>query len=133
MSGVWVFEKNGVARLISNPTRESFEHKHTPHSSGTPTAPGARPRQLLFLPTNQVITSHSQLQHTLAQLGWTRYHNSDNPHLIQFHRSQNSTHLISLPKTFSDIKHFHMYDIVIKNPSFFQVRNPMSSVSKHQP
>ncbi|KAE9587919.1 hypothetical protein Lal_00003123 [Lupinus albus] len=133
MSGVWVFEKNGVARLISNPTRESFEHKHTsPHSSSTPTAPGARPKQLLYLPTNQVITSHSQLQHILSQLGWTRYHNSHNPHLIQFHRSDHSPHLISLPKTFSHIKHFHMYDIVIKNPSFFQVRHP-TTLSKYQP
>ncbi|XP_061340657.1 flowering-promoting factor 1-like [Gastrolobium bilobum] len=124
MSGVWVFDKKGVARLITNPTRESFEQKHPPHPGGTATAPGARPRVLIYLPTNQVIRSYTELEHRLTELGWTRYRNSPPSDLIQFHRSDTSTHLISLPKNFANFKHFHMYDIVVKNRSFFQVRDP---------
>lgn len=126
MSGVWVFDKNGVVRLITNPTKESFEQKDQPAGIGTATAPGARPRVLVYLPSNQVIRSHSELEHRLVQLGWTRYYNSDSPHLIQFHRSDTSTDLLSLPKNFASFKHFHMYDIVIKNRSFFQVCDPTS-------
>ncbi|XP_028757149.1 flowering-promoting factor 1-like [Neltuma alba] len=127
MSGVWVFDKKGVARLISNPTRESFELKEPPHAgAGTATAPGARPRVLVYLPTNDVIRSFSELEQRLLELGWTRYHNSKNrsPHLVQFHRSHSSPHLISLPSNFRNLKHFHLYDIVVKNPCFFQVRDP---------
>ncbi|KAK7261481.1 hypothetical protein RIF29_27794 [Crotalaria pallida] len=128
MSGVWVFDKNGVARLITNPTRESFEQKEPPYpGTGTATAPGARPRELVYLPSNQVIRSYTELEHRLTELGWTRYPNSDRPDLIQFHRSHNSAHLISLPKSFANFKHFHMYDIVIKNRPFFQVRDPTTS------
>lgn len=136
MSGVWVFDKKGVARLISNPTRESFELKTEQTQQGTATAPGARPRLLVYLPTNQVIHSFSQLEQILIQLGWTRYTNSLNqppppPDLIQFHRSDTSTHyLLSLPKNFSSFKHFHMYDIVIQNRSFFQVRDPTSTMHR---
>ncbi|XP_050204131.1 flowering-promoting factor 1-like protein 1 [Mercurialis annua] len=123
MSGVWIFDKKGVARLITNPTRESFEQKE-PTLSGTATAPGARPRVLVYLPTNQVICSHNELEQRLVELGWTRFctcnqHNN----LIQFHKSDHSAHLISLPKRFADFKSFHMYDIVVKNRSFFQVRD----------
>ncbi|KAB2015162.1 hypothetical protein ERO13_A08G000500v2 [Gossypium hirsutum] len=121
MSGVWIFDKKGVARLIPNPTRESFEHKH-PIYPGTSTAPGARPRVLVYLPTNQVINSYSELEHRLTELGWTRYHNFTQPHLLQFHKSENSAHLISLPRNFAHFRALHMYDIVVKNRSFFQVR-----------
>ncbi|KAI4322139.1 hypothetical protein L6164_021859 [Bauhinia variegata] len=121
MSGVWVFDKNGVARLISNPTRESFEQAAQHTGTGTATAPGARPKVLIYLPDNQVITSHSQLEHLLYQLGWTRYYNSNSSHLIHFHRSDSSPHLLSLPKDFANLKHFHMYDIVVQNRSFFQL------------
>lgn len=123
MSGVWVFDKKGVARLITNPTRESFEQKE-PRQPGTATAPGARPRVLVYLPSNQVIRSYTELEQRLTELGWTRYHDSDHSDLIQFHRSDTSSHLISLPKHFSNFKHFHLYDIVVKNRSFFQVRDP---------
>jgi hypothetical protein len=127
MSGVWVFDKKGVVRLITNPTRESFELKTTTTThqhQGTATAPGARPRLLVYLPTNQVIHSFSQLEQRLTELGWTRY--NSNSHIVQFHRSDTSTHLLSLPKNFSTFKHFHMYDIVIQNRSFFQVCDPTS-------
>ncbi|KAK7325013.1 hypothetical protein VNO77_29028 [Canavalia gladiata] len=124
MSGVWVFDKKGVARLITNPTRESFEQRDQPTQPGTATAPGARPRVLVYLPSNQVIRSYTELEQRLTELGWTRYPNSDTPNLIQFHRSDTSSHLISLPNNFANFKHFHLYDIVVKNRSFFQVRDP---------
>lgn len=125
MSGVWIFDKKGVARLVSNPTRESFEHREPP-SPGTATAPGARPKVLVYLPTNHVIRSYTELEYRLNELGWTRYYNSNQPNLIQFHKSDNSAHLISLPKHFSNFRSIHMYDIVVKNRSFFEVRDPMA-------
>ncbi|MED6120863.1 hypothetical protein PIB30_024886 [Stylosanthes scabra] len=130
MSGVWVFGKNGVTRLITNPTRESFEQRDPPHAPATATAPGARPRVLVYLPSNQVIRSYHELEERLAELGWTRYPNSENPELIQFHRSDSSTHLISLPKRFSKLKNFHLYDIVLKNRSFFQGEGCCESFSR---
>ncbi|CAN1282819.1 Flowering-promoting factor 1-like protein 1 [Linum perenne] len=129
MSGVWIFDRRGVARLISHPTRESFEQKdnnnhNQHHSPGTATAPGARPRVLVYLPEEQVIRSYDQLEQRLGELGWTRYRGSDKKDgLVQFHRSDSCAHLISLPKSFSSIKPFHMYDIVVKNRSFFEVRD----------
>ncbi|XP_035541407.1 flowering-promoting factor 1-like [Juglans regia] len=122
MSGVWIFDNNGVARLITNPTRESFEQKEPPYP-GTATAPGARPRVLVYLPANHVIRSYSELEHRLNELGWSRYHNPTSPDFLQFHRSEHSPHLISLPKNFANFKIRHMYDIVVKNRSFFEVRD----------
>ncbi|KAL2332136.1 hypothetical protein Fmac_019717 [Flemingia macrophylla] len=121
MSGVWIFDKKGVARLITHPTKEAFEEKE-PKQPGTATAPGARPRVLVYLPCNQVICSYAELEQRLTELGWTRYRTDSD--LIQFHRSDTSSHLISLPKNFANFKHFHLYDIVVKNRSFFQVRDP---------
>ncbi|KAJ6424938.1 hypothetical protein OIU84_025666 [Salix udensis] len=125
MSGVWIFDRNGVTRLVANPTRESFEQKEPPYP-GTATAPGARPRVLVYLPANQVIRSYTELEQRLAELGWTRFYNPNQPNLLQFHKSANSAHLISLPKNFDSFKSFHMYDIVVKNRSFFEVRDPAS-------
>ncbi|XP_022753828.1 flowering-promoting factor 1-like [Durio zibethinus] len=129
MSGVWIFDKKGVARLISNPTRESFEQKDPTYYPGTSTAPGARPRVLVYLPTNQVIRSYSELEQRLSELGWTRYYNFSQPDLLQFHKSENSTHLISLPRNFANFRSLHMFDIVVKNRSFFEAREP--SVRRH--
>ncbi|KAK9186170.1 hypothetical protein WN943_026533 [Citrus x changshan-huyou] len=122
MSGVWVFDKNGVARLIQNPTKESFERKE-PVQPGTATAPGARPRVLVFLPTNQVIRSYAELEQRLTELGWSRYHDnsSSSNRLLQFHKSEDSAHLISLPTNFANFRSIHMYDIVVKNRSFFEL------------
>ncbi|OVA05930.1 hypothetical protein BVC80_1707g31 [Macleaya cordata] len=122
MSGVWVFNNKGVARLIPNPTKESFELKE-PTRSGSATAPGARRRILVYVPTNQVITSYVELEQRLHELGWVRYENPRKPDLIQFHRSPTSVHLISLPKNFANFKSAHMYDIVVKNRSYFEVRD----------
>ncbi|KAK2995950.1 hypothetical protein RJ640_003742 [Escallonia rubra] len=123
MSGVWIFDKKGVARLVTNPTRESFEQKEPPYP-GTATAPGARPRVLVYLPANKVIRSYAELEQRLAELGWTRYHNPNGSDLLQFHRSDDSAHLISLPSSFNNLKSIHMYDLVVKNRSFFEVREP---------
>ncbi|XP_009761111.1 flowering-promoting factor 1-like protein 3 isoform X2 [Nicotiana sylvestris] len=76
MSGVWIFDKKGVARLITNPTRESFElMQPTYPGSGTATAPGARPKVLVYLPENQVISSYVDLEKILIELGWSHYNN----------------------------------------------------------
>ncbi|KAJ4725803.1 Flowering-promoting factor 1-like protein 1 [Melia azedarach] len=131
MSGVWIFDKNGVARLIANPTKESFEQKEPPRP-GTATAPGARPRVLVYLPANQVIRSYTDLEQRLTELGWSRYYNSHQPNLLQFHKSDDSSHLISLPINFANFRSFHMYDIVVKNRSFFEVRdlNPQNKTDR---
>ncbi|KAM3234039.1 flowering-promoting factor 1-like [Capsicum annuum] len=124
MSGVWIFDKKGVAHLIKNPTRESFELKQPAYpGTGTATAPGARPRVLVYLPENEMISSYEELERRLIELGWTRFNNPMRSDLLQFHKSDDSAHLISLPKSFTDFKSLHMYDIVVKNPSFFEVRN----------
>ncbi|CAN6704387.1 unnamed protein product [Malus baccata var. baccata] len=109
-----IFDEHGVVRLITNPTRKSFEQKESPNR-GTATAPGARPRVLVSLPTNQVILSYPELEQRLTELGWTRYPNSCRPDLLKFHRSENSVHLISFPKNFTNLKSFQMYDIIVKN------------------
>ncbi|XAR60596.1 hypothetical protein NMG60_11034035 [Bertholletia excelsa] len=127
MSGVWVFDKKGVAHLIANPTRESFEQREPTSQSGTATAPGARPRALVYLPANHVIKSYEELEQRLSELGWTRYHNPHGSGLLQFHRSDDSADLISLPTSFANLKPLHMYDIVVKNRSFFEVRLTSSS------
>lgn len=103
MSGVWVF-KNGVVRLIENPTDEQ---------SST-----ARRKVLLHIPTNKVITCYAGLERKLMSLGWERYY--DHPNLLQFHK-RSSLDLISLPKEFNRFKSMHMYDIVVKNRETFKV------------
>ncbi|XP_010242586.1 PREDICTED: flowering-promoting factor 1-like [Nelumbo nucifera] len=130
MSGVLIFRKNGVVQFISNPTKESFQQEAEAESTyfgvggGTATAPGARPRVLVYVPSNQVIKSYAELEQRLQELGWTRYHNgqSRSSDLIQYHRSDASAHLISLPTNFNNFSSIHMYDIVVKNPSYFHVR-----------
>ncbi|RWR76541.1 flowering-promoting factor 1-like protein 3 [Cinnamomum micranthum f. kanehirae] len=100
MSGVWVFTKNGVVRLIENP--------------------GPERKVLVYTPSNEVITSYTSLECKLTTLGWERYY--DDPDLLQFHK-QSSVHLISLPKDFSRFRSMHMYDIVVKNRNVFEVRD----------
>lgn len=100
MSGVWVF-KNGVFRQAES-------------SDG-------RKKALVHLPTGQVVSSYSSLEQILTGLGWERYHGGD-PDLFQFHK-RSSIDLISLPRDFSKFNSVHMYDIVIKNPNVFHVRD----------
>ncbi|KAI6684010.1 hypothetical protein NL676_029923 [Syzygium grande] len=106
MSGVWVF-KNGVVRLVENPGAEV--------SSGI-----GRRKVLVHTPTNEVITSYSDLERKLSSLGWERYY--DDPELLQFHK-RSTVDLISLPKDFNKFKSMHMFDIVVKNRNIFEVRD----------
>ncbi|KDP33436.1 hypothetical protein JCGZ_07007 [Jatropha curcas] len=108
MSGVWVF-KNGVIRLVENPGAETSSHG------------SSRRKVLVHLPTGQVITSYSSLEQILTDLGWERYYGGD-PDLFQFHK-HSSIDLISLPRDFSKFNSVYMYDIVIKNPNIFHVRD----------
>ncbi|TYG67367.1 hypothetical protein ES288_D05G071200v1 [Gossypium darwinii] len=98
MAGVWVFN-NGVYRLENS----------------------LRRRVLVHLPSGEVVSSYSSLEHILRGLGWERYYGGD-PDLYQFHK-HSSIDLISLPKDFSKFCSVHMYDIVVKNPNVFHVRD----------
>ncbi|XP_010922314.1 flowering-promoting factor 1-like protein 3 [Elaeis guineensis] len=121
MSGVWVF-KNGVARRIENPTRESFES--APASAGG--GGGGRRSELVYAPTGELVGSHEELERRLGELGWVRYQ-AGRPELIQYHRGAASPDLISLPRRFADLRSIHMYDIAFKNRSFFLVRDRRST------
>ncbi|KAI4380203.1 hypothetical protein MLD38_006422 [Melastoma candidum] len=109
MSGVWVF-KNGVFRLIENP-------------QGGEVTPGCTGRRsvLMHLPSGEMVSSYSSLEQILLALGWERYYGG-NPEFLQFHR-ESSIDLISLPWDFSKFNSINMYDIVMKNPSIFKVRD----------
>ncbi|KAH8504006.1 hypothetical protein Peur_046414 [Populus x canadensis] len=111
MSGVWVFKNNGVIRLVENPAAESNERN----------GGGSRRKVLVHLPSGQVVTSYSSLEQILKELGWERYYGGD-PDLFQFHK-HSSIDLISLPRDFSKFNSVYMYDIVIKNPNMFHVRD----------
>ncbi|XP_010914149.1 flowering-promoting factor 1-like protein 3 [Elaeis guineensis] len=104
MSGVWVFNKKGVVRLVEVPGAE----------------PSSRRKVLVHVPTNEVVTSYEMLERKLAPLGWERYH--CNPDLVQFHQ-RSSVHLISLPRDFSRLTSVHMYDVVVKSRNVFEVRD----------
>ncbi|OIW03060.1 hypothetical protein TanjilG_19340 [Lupinus angustifolius] len=108
MSGVWVF-KNGVFRLVENPQGEAQRGS------------SSKRKVLVYLPTGQVVNSYAFLEHILTGLGWERYYDGD-PDLYQFHK-HSSIDLISLPKEFSKFNSINMYDIVIKTPNVFHVRD----------
>ncbi|KAL6002011.1 hypothetical protein ACLOJK_040575 [Asimina triloba] len=98
MSGVWVFKNNGVMHLVENKNRKVLVH----------------------LPTDEVVTSYESLDRKLSMLGWERYY--DNPNLIQYHK-RSSVDLISLPRDFNKFNSIHMFDIVVKNSTAFEVRD----------
>lgn len=100
MSGVWVFNTNGVIRQAES---------------------GSRRKTLVYLATGQAVTSYSELEQILTGLGWERYYGGD-PDLLQFHK-RSSIDLISLPRDFSKFNSVYMYDIVIKNPNVFHVKD----------
>ncbi|XP_018723646.2 flowering-promoting factor 1-like protein 3 [Eucalyptus grandis] len=106
MNGVSVF-KNGVGRLAEDPGSEV--------SGGI-----GRRKVLIHIPTNEVITSYADLERKLSSLGWERYYND--PELLRFHK-RSTLDLISVPKDFKKLKSVHMYDIVVKNPNIFKVRD----------
>ncbi|KAI4337407.1 hypothetical protein L6164_015829 [Bauhinia variegata] len=113
MSGVWVFKNNGVFRLVENPQAE--EGREGSGSSGS------RKKVLVYLPTGEVVSSYNFLEQILTRLGWERYYGGD-PDLFQFHK-RSSIDLISLPRDFSKFNSIYMYDIVVKNPNVFHVRD----------
>ncbi|KAL3747946.1 hypothetical protein ACJRO7_016722 [Eucalyptus globulus] len=104
MAGVWVF-KNGVYRLVENPQADAQARK-----------------VLVHLPSGEVISSYSSLEQILRGLGWERYHGGGDAGLIRFHK-HNSNDLISIPRDFSKFNSVHMFDIVVKNPNIFHVRD----------
>ncbi|CDP00906.1 unnamed protein product [Coffea canephora] len=110
MSGVWVFRNNGVIQLVENPAAEQGDARN-----------GTRRKALVHLPSGQVISSYSYLENILNGLGWERYYDGD-PDLFQFHK-HSSIDLISLPRDFSKFNSVYMYDIVVKNPNIFHVRD----------
>ncbi|CAN0860046.1 Flowering-promoting factor 1-like protein 2 [Linum grandiflorum] len=110
MSGVWVF-KNGLIRLVENPGHPDHHQMGGDH----------RRKALVHLPTGEVISSYSSLEQILRDLGWERYYGGD-PELIQYHK-RSSIDLISLPRDFNKFNSVYMYDIVVKNPNLFHVRD----------
>ncbi|KAL9230460.1 hypothetical protein vseg_005806 [Gypsophila vaccaria] len=115
MSGVWVFKNNGVIRLVENPQAENNQGGNNDNQ------PRMRRKVLVHLPSGQVITSYQLLEQILRGLGWETYFGGD-PELNQFHK-RSSIDLISLPRDFSRFSSVYMYDIVVKNPNVFQVRD----------
>ncbi|KAI3464274.1 hypothetical protein Pfo_020937 [Paulownia fortunei] len=111
MSGVWVFKNNGVMQLVENPAE---------HGEGKRGATSKR-KVLVHLPTGQVVSSYTSLEQILRGLGWETYFGGD-PDLFQFHK-RSSIDLISLPKDFAKFNSIYMYDIVVKNPNVFHVRD----------
>lgn len=106
-TGVWVFKNNGVMQLVENPGE---------HGGAT-----TKRKVLVHLPTGQVVSSYTCLDQILRGLGWERYYSGD-PDLFQFHK-HSSIDLISLPKDFAKFNSIYMYDIVVKNPNVFHVRD----------
>ncbi|KAL1533937.1 Flowering-promoting factor 1 [Salvia divinorum] len=110
MAGVWVFKNNGVMQLVENPRFDYVEGKCS-----------SKRKVLVHLPTGQVVSSYKSLDQILQNLGWERYYSGD-PDLYQFHKPS-SIDLISLPKDFNKFSSVYMYDIVVKNPNLFHVKD----------
>ncbi|KAG6390221.1 hypothetical protein SASPL_147953 [Salvia splendens] len=110
MAGIWVFKNNGVMQLVENPGADCAESKGV-----------SKRKVLVHLPTGQVVSSYKSLDQILRNLGWERYYGGD-PDLYQFHK-HSSIDLISLPKDFNKFSSVYMYDIVVKNPNLFHVRD----------
>ncbi|KAL9226920.1 hypothetical protein vseg_002677 [Gypsophila vaccaria] len=121
MSGVWVFKNNGVIRLVENPQAENNQGGGGSGGGGGDQPSRMRKKILVHLPSGQVITSYRMLEQILRELGWETYYGGD-VELIQFHK-RSSIDLISLPRDFSKFSSVYMYDIVVKNPNVFQVRD----------
>ncbi|XP_044463416.1 flowering-promoting factor 1-like [Mangifera indica] len=77
---------------------------------------------LVYLSTGEVVSSYSSLEKMLNGLGWEKY--EGNLDLFQFHK-HSSVDLISLPRDFCRFNStcIYMYDIVVKNPNIFHVRD----------
>lgn len=105
--------KDGVTRLVENPLAEPADNR---------SMTSVRRKVLVYVATNEAITNYEQLEQKLREKGWTRYYAGDSS-LRQYHKSDSCNDLISLPKSFAYIKTMHMYDIVVKVPNAFSVRD----------
>lgn len=101
MAGVWNFGPNGVISLDQLPKGKKALLVHTE--------------------TKQVVSSYTSLEQILRQLGWERY-NGGYPDFLQFHKPP-TIDLISLPRDFSRFGSVHMFDIVVKCPNTFHVKD----------
>ena len=101
MAGVWNFGPNGVFSLDQLPKGKKALLVHTA--------------------TNQVVSSYTSLEQILRQLGWERYNGGD-PDFLQFHKPP-TIDLISLPRDFSRFGSVQMFDIVVKCPNTFHVKD----------
>ncbi|KAG0587382.1 hypothetical protein KC19_2G160600 [Ceratodon purpureus] len=111
MSGVWKFNPNGVLNLVDNPLA----------ASSCP-GPCSGTKILVHSASNETMSSYEQLDAKLLELGWHAY--SRNQFIRQYHRSYYTSDLITLPElSFGSIRTTHMYDIVVKTRSAFQVRD----------
>ncbi|XP_047340475.1 flowering-promoting factor 1-like protein 2 [Impatiens glandulifera] len=119
MSGVWLFH-NGVMRLENPEERQPSEDRRKRSSTMSCNKTG-KMKELLHIPTGQVVESYSFLEQILVGLGWERYYGGDGD-LIQFHK-YDSIDLISLPRDFSRFNSIYMYDIVVKTHNVFYVRD----------
>ncbi|GLT85143.1 hypothetical protein SLE2022_033410 [Rubroshorea leprosula] len=113
MSGIWKFNPNGVYEIVNPQAESNSEGRQGGSSVGRSTV-------LEYLPTSQVISSYSELDQILSDLGWERYRGA--PDLLQYHK-QYSNDLISLPRDFTMFSSVHMFDIVVKIPNVFHVRD----------
>ncbi|KAK9983986.1 hypothetical protein SO802_033511 [Lithocarpus litseifolius] len=99
MAGVWVFRPDGVINLENHQGKKALVH----------------------LATGKIVSSYSSLEQILKQFGWERYNGGD-PDFLQFHKPP-TIDLISLPRDFSRFGSVQMFDIVVKCPNTFHVRD----------
>ncbi|XP_074337804.1 flowering-promoting factor 1-like [Apium graveolens] len=104
MFGVWVFKDGIIRRNIGATMDQQLGQK----------------KVLVHLPSGELVSSYSSLQQMLMELGWVIYYGDMD--LLQF-RKVCSIDLISLPKDFHKFNSVYMYDIVVKNPNVFLVRD----------
>lgn len=106
MAGVWYF-KDGVAKLVPNP----FVAMRSPR------------KILVHCPSNEMMTNFEQLDEKLLGLGWHPYYGDKITLMRQYHLCSCTADLLTLPPNFNSLRPMHMYDIVVKTRSTFQVRD----------
>ncbi|KAK4784241.1 hypothetical protein SAY86_018609 [Trapa natans] len=104
-----MFKSNGTFRLVENPQGSWMQGGST------------KRKVLVHLPTGEVVSSYGFLEQVLMSLGWERYYEGE-PELFQLHKC-NSIDLIFLLSDFTKFNSVYMYDIVVKNPNIFKVRD----------
>lgn len=105
-----MFDSDGVYSLVDNPLAENSNP-----------GPAMGRKVLVHRATNVTMATYDKLNDKLLELGWCPYF--QNQHVQQYHRSDDKPDLITLPSFFCDIRTTHMYDIVVKTRSAFEVRD----------